>query len=406
MTHASAPTILVSAGEVSGDIAGGYLVEALRHQCAGAGWVGLGGPQLRAAGVEILFETNVYGAVAFTEAARSIRGLFRAFRHVRRRLTEQRVDVAVLIGNDLFNVLLGRWLRWNGIPTVAYFPPQVWVWRAVLRQVTRSYDVVLASFEAEAAEYGSVGGRARVVTVGHYLAERLSPVSERSRDDARRALGLARKGRVVGLLPGSRRQEIDALTPTLFDAAVALRRHDPDLSFVLPVADERYISYLRRELTRRELSDVVVLTSANHDAMRASDMLLMASGTASLEAMLLRVPMIVVYRVTAPSYLLVRLLMTLDVLPRGSPIALPNLLLGRRVVPELQQADVRADRLTALAWDLLSNEGRRREMCDALAMRSEQLTRTDSVGRAARVILELAGERRPGTSRASGSEPA
>ncbi|KAA0255037.1 MAG: lipid-A-disaccharide synthase [Acidobacteria bacterium] len=379
--------VLVSAGEVSGDVAGARLcAEVLRRQ-PDAALFGIGGSRMAAAGVELLASTNHLGTVGVSESFRTAPGLLRAFAELRRRVRREPPDVAVLIGNDVFNVLLGRWLKRRGVTTVSYFPPQVWIWRSLARVFRRSFDAVLCCFPDELTVYQRAGAKA--VFVGHYLGEALSRVTPEERAGARAGLGLPPGARVVGVLPGSRVQELRTLLPALLGAAAILSRRDPSLRFVLPVAEESFRETIVAQAGSLGLTPVLTLGDDSHAAMRASDLLLLASGTASLEAALIGVPMVIAYRVSKLTIGVVRSAIALRLMD-SETVGLPNLVLGRHAVPELIQGRVTAEAIAAEAEALLGSPERLREMEAALAEVARRVAGGGSVARAADAVLALA----------------
>ena len=239
MVTAEKLRIFVSTGEVSGDVVGALLARRVLAERPDTVLFGVGGARMREAGVEVDFPTNHLGAVGITEAIAKLPSFLRAVGAIRRRVLSDRPDAAVLIGNDVFNVLLGRWLRWKGIATVSYFPPQVWIWGALGRWIARSFDLILTSFPEEERVYSR--GEARTAFVGHYLCDVLRPVTPEERIEARGRLGVDAQGTVVGLLPGSRSQEVDKLAPVFLDAVRGLLdRKKEGLTFLLPVAEPLY----------------------------------------------------------------------------------------------------------------------------------------------------------------------
>ena len=167
--------ILLSAGEVSGDVAGARLASELRGRRGDVSLFGLGGPRMAEAGVEILRDTNALGTVGVSESFRAVPGLARAFASLRRSVLAAPPDAAVLIANDVFHVALGRWLRGCGVPTLSYFPPQVWIWRSLARVFAPSFDEVLTSFPDEERVWRAAG--ASTTFVGHYLGDVLRPAT-------------------------------------------------------------------------------------------------------------------------------------------------------------------------------------------------------------------------------------
>ena len=180
--------------------------------------------------------------------------------------------MAVLIGNDVFNSLLARWLKARGVTTIAYFPPQVWLWGALARSITRGYDVMLTSFPEEQSVYERANPSIDVTFVGHYLVDELSQTTPRARSEARACLGLDPRARIVGLLPGSRIQEVRSFTPVLLAVAHRLLERDSAIRFVLPIAEPDQGSGVTEQVRRRNLEDRVTLCESSREAMKASDL--------------------------------------------------------------------------------------------------------------------------------------
>jgi lipid-A-disaccharide synthase len=381
--------ILLSAGEVSGDVAGARLARELCARRADVSLFGLGGPRMAQAGVEILRDTNALGTVGISESLRVVPGHVRAFASLRRRIAAAPPDVAVLIANDIFHVGLGRWLRARGIPTLSYFPPQVWVWRSLARAFAPSFDEILTSFPDEERVWRAAG--ASTTFVGHYLGDVLRPATDDDRRRARGTLGLP-AGPLVAILPGSREFEVRRLAPVLLDAARLLHERDGSIRFLLPVADPGFAPRIEAEVARRGLEDAVVKAESSHDALRAADLAILASGTASLEAALLGTPMIIAYRLAALTMGVVRASIALGLLDSDT-LGLPNLVLGRRAIPEHIQKRACGAELAAAASRLLGDESLLEEQRQALAEVSRLLFADGSDGRAAEAVL-AAAERR------------
>ena len=180
--------IFISAGEVSGDIAGSHLAEALLRVNPGVRLSGVGGERMRRAGVEVLFDTNHLRSVGLSESLSTLPGLKRTVSEIRSHLSRSRPDVAVLIGHEVFHMFLARWLRTKGIPIVSYFPPQVWLWGKVARWIAPGFDRILTSFLEEHDVYHGVVGRA--IFVGHYLRDVIGSADSERRQDIRRNLQL------------------------------------------------------------------------------------------------------------------------------------------------------------------------------------------------------------------------
>lgn len=382
--------ILVSAGEVSGDVAGARLARELRLRRSDVSLFGLGGPRMEEAGVEILRETNALGTVGISESFRVVPGLARAFASLRRRVVAAPPDAAVLIANDIFHVLLGRWLRARGVPTLSYFPPQVWIWGAIARLFAPSFDEILTSFPDEERVWRSAG--ASTTFVGHYLGDLLRPATDDERHRARAALGLS-PGPVVAVLPGSRRVEVRRLAPVLLEAARLLRERDGSIRFLLPVADPRFAPQIEAEVARHGLTGAVVDAPSSHEALRAADLAILASGTASLEAALIGTPMVITYRVALLTTGVVRSAIALGLMDSDT-VGLPNLVLGRRAIPERIQRQATGADVAAAAAGLLGDSALHSEQKQALAEVSRLLFAGGSDARAAEAVLAVA-EGRP-----------
>ena len=284
--------ILFSTGEVSGDIAAAALAAALRRACPGADLVGVGGPRLAHAGMRLLFNTNHLGSVGITEPLNAVPGSLKALRRIRRSVRESPPSAAILVGHDVFNMVLARWLRKKGVLTLAYFPPQVWLWRAVARRIGSLYDHVLTSFREEHEVYARAG--AKVHFVGHFLLDEVGAVSPAARDAARAALGIPPGGRVIGVFPGSRSHEIRSIGPVLLDAAMRLHARRPELRFVLPVADPCNETDVRRLLDSRARPLPVLLTRDGRGSLAACDLAMLCSGTVTLEAALQKIAILLI----------------------------------------------------------------------------------------------------------------
>ena len=385
--------ILISTGEVSGDIVGGLLTREIRAQCADAVVFGIGGACMANAGAIVRFNSSHLGTVGVSEAFHTLPDFVRAAATLRRIVRDDRPDVAVLIGNDVFHVLLGRWLRSCGVPTIAYFPPQTWIWRSLARWIAGSFDVVFASFPDEQVVYRRASPATEVIFVGHYLSDALRRRTSGSIRAARERLGIPDDARVVGVLPGSRGHELRKLLSTLIDTTRLLADGDPTLQFLVPVAHDRYRLDIAREVVRVGLAErVTILSGPSHDAMVAADLLILASGTASLEATLLGVPMIIVYKVSLLTYGIVRLCIRLGLID-SDIVGLPNLILGRRAVPELIQQHATAPAIAAMAADVLSSPGRQQEILAALAEAARHVSGGDTLARAVRDLLDRAAPR-------------
>jgi lipid-A-disaccharide synthase len=338
--------IMVVAGEASGDLHGATLCRGLRALAPSRPLLGMGGERMAAAGLHRLADVTAVAVTGGTEALGPIPTLVRAWRRLRAALQgPERPAALVLIDFPEFNMRLARVGRRAGIPVVYFIPPQVWAWRPWrARALAQRVSLVLAVFPFEVPLYRAAG--ARVEFVGHPVLDALAEAP--SRETARQRLGLEPGATVVGLLPGSRAHEIERTLPVLHAAAARIAAERPDTRFVLGAVTGGPGPDVARMLGRAQ-PPVQVVRGDTHAVMRAADLLLANSGTATLEAALLGTPMVVCYRLSRLSEAWVRLLV------RVPWISLANITLGRTVVPELYQRAFTPERVAAEALRLLGS---------------------------------------------------
>ncbi len=340
--------IMLSAGEASGDLHGGMLCRALRELSPGLRLFGMGGGHMAAAGMEVIVDPTGHAAVGTSEAVGRVPALYRAYRAMGRRLLADRPRALVLIDFPEFNLRLARRARRAGVPVVYFIPPQLWAWRAGrVRQMARRVTRVLAVFPFESPLYERA--RVPVTFVGHPLLD-VVPL-DLTRDEARRRLGADPGHALIGLLPGSRPGEVERLLPPMLEAARRLAAADGRRRFVLglaPTVAPEQVAAIRSK-SAPGVPPINLVSGRTYEVMAAADTLLIASGTATLEAALLGAPMVICYRVSRLTELLAR------ALTRVRWIGLPNLVSGRAVVPELIQGEVTGARLAEEAARLLED---------------------------------------------------
>src|SRR5438093_2969370 len=343
------PSIMLSAGEASGDLHGSTLCRALMDLHPGVRLFGMGGRRMAAAGMEVIADPTGEAVVGTSEALGRIPELYRAYRGLVTRLRDERPRALVVIDFPEFNLRLARQARLAGVPVLYFIPPQLWAWRrGRIRQMGRRVSRVLAVLPFERELYERAG--VPVEFVGHPLLDVL-PL-DLARDEARRRLGLDPSEAVVGLLPGSRRQEVTRLLPPMLAAARRLTSARAAGRFVLglaPTVDRAAVEQLLRQAEAADAPRVEVLEGRTYEVMAGADVVLIASGTATLEAALLGVPMVVCYGVSRITEALVRLLV------RVPWCSLPNIVAGRPIVPEILQDEVTGQRLTSEVLRLLDD---------------------------------------------------
>ncbi len=319
------------AGELSGDLLGAGLIAALKVRCPQFHFVGIGGPEMLAQGFQSWAPMERLAVMGLAEVLRHLPELLR----IRRRLCRQLLadPPLALIGIDApdFNLTLERRLRAHGIPTVHYVSPSVWAWRPWrVRKIARSVDLMLTLFPFEAAFYQDHGVPVRYV--GHPLADIIPFHNDPAAVRRMLTPELPAHTRIVALLPGSRVGEVGRLGPLFLDTALWLCAQRPDVHFLVPAATPRLYEMLAAMAAARTPAlPLTLLQGQSRTAMAAADVVLSASGTATLEAMLLKRPMVTAYRVAPTTAWIARRLLTI------SHFALPNLLAGRELVPEFIQ---------------------------------------------------------------------
>jgi lipid-A-disaccharide synthase len=351
-TRTGSRVFAMVAGEDSGDLLGAELIDALRVHHPDAKFVGVGGPRMRAAGLDAWHDIAELSVMGLTEVLRHLPRLLRLRASLAKRLTALRPDAFIGIDAPDFNFGLERKLKRAGIPAVHYVSPSIWAWRENrAEKIGKSADTVLCLFPMEPPLYAKHGVSARFV--GHPLADRFPLVPDR--DAARRELGLAADAPVLAVLPGSRLSEIHRLGAIFMAASQRVAAKIPNLQIVVPCANARCRAAL--ENLQHE-SGAMLIDGQAHRAMVAADVVLLASGTAALEAMLAKRPMVVGYRIAPLTHALVKGLGML----KTNLYALPNVLAGKMLVPELMQRDCTPEKLADAVIALFRDTAHRDEL--------------------------------------------
>jgi lipid-A-disaccharide synthase len=369
--------ILISCGEPSGDLYAGALAAELRARAPSIEIAGLGGPRLQAAGATL---SGLFTGLTVTGLTEVVAVLPRSWRMYRRLVSDARArrpDVFVAIDFSGFNFRLMAALRRLGIPVVYYVSPQVWAWRSHrIQTMKRLVDKVLVIFPFEVPVYERAG--VPVQFVGHPLVDLAR--AEQPRTSFLGGLGLRPEARTVALLPGSRPNELQRIAVTMAESAAIIRTRVSSVQFVVARAPN-----LPDRLFAPFPPDVAIVDGRTDDVLAASDVVITASGTATVQAALHGKPMVVVYRVSPLTYRLGKPFVKLDT------YAMVNLVAGRRIVPELIQMDFTAERVAREAVALLTDADRHARTRDALRDVCQRLGTPGASGRAADAILEVAG---------------
>ena len=339
-TAGQGPLIALCAGEASGDLLGAHLMAAIKQRCPNARFIGIGGPRMLAEGIESLYEQEKLAVRGFAEVVKRLPEILRIRRGLVRDLKRARPDVFVGIDAPDFNLGVAEKLKKAGIATLHYVSPSVWAWRRErVNTIVHQVNKVLCLFPMEAALYREAGGQAEFV--GHPMAQTLPLDADQKA--ARLKLKIDLWETVFTLMPGSRVSEIDYMAPLFLRAAKLLLQRYPSARFLLPVATSATRIRLLEILSRDEFRGLPVqLMSAHADlACTAADVVLVTSGTATLEVALCKRPMVISYKISPLTYAYVKRKIKVP------HVGLPNILLEKGAVPELLQGRATPKRLAA-----------------------------------------------------------
>ncbi len=368
------------AGETSGDILGAGLMRALREHLPDVRFVGVAGPRMQAEGCEAWFEMEELAVMGIVEVVERLPRLLSIRRKLTRRFTALRPDVFVGIDAPDFNITLEGRLKKQGIRTIHYVSPSVWAWRQKrVFKIGKATDNVLAFLPFEKAFYDRFNIPCQFI--GHTLADTMPLTPDQAA--ARRGLGIAEDARCLALLPGSRRAEVELLSADFLHTAALLRETLPELEIVVPLVNAG-----RREQFERIKAQVApdlpvhLLNGMAREAMIASDAALLASGTASLECMLAKCPMVVGYRIKPSTFWLAKRLV------KTPWVSLPNLLAGKELVKELLQDECQPAALAAALTPLLNDHSRSAALKQTFRELHQQI-RCNADQQAAQAVMKL-----------------
>lgn len=368
--------IALVAGEASGDILGSGLMRAIKAQHPDAEFIGVGGPLMEAQGMTSYFPMERLSVMGLVEVLGRLKELLARRKLLIQTLIDEKPDVFIGIDAPDFTLNIELKLRQAGIKTVHYVSPSVWAWRQKrVLKIREGCDLMLTLLPFEARFYEEQGVPVRFV--GHPLADTIPLQSDQLAARAELALG---EGPVVALMPGSRGGEVGRLGALFFDAAERLLAVRPDIRFVLPCASPQRREQLEQLLQGRALP-LTLLDGQSHVALAACDAVLIASGTATLEALLYKRPMVVAYRLAPLTYWILKRMV------KSPYVSLPNLLAQRLLVPELLQDAATAEALAQTLLPLLDNGDAQTAGFDAI----HRTLRRDASNQAAEAVLNLIG---------------
>lgn len=378
--------LMIVAGEPSGDAHGAALVRALREAAPEIQLeiFGATGPQMRAAGVESVVQSDHLAILGLLEIGRALPNFWRAYQALKQAAIERKPSAVILVDWPDFNLRLARSLHRRGLKIIYYISPQLWAWRSHrVRTIQRDVDLMLAILPFE-PEWYAQRGVTHVEFVGHPLAG--SVTARYGREEFCRFNELDPNRPIISLLPGSRRKELQRILPPMLDAAALIARERPDAQFVLVVAPSRSPKEARDIINARRSTlalpeKLCVVHHETREALAASDVAAVASGTVTLEAALLGTPMVIVYKESAINWHVLGSLITTD------HYGLVNLIAGKRIVTELMQNELTEAELTAEIYSLLNPE-RNQEVRSRLREVAHQLGEGGASKRAAERILK------------------
>lgn len=395
--------IFISTGEVSGDLQGSLLINALQRQAAQQNLdldiTALGGDRMEQAGATLLGHTSAIGSVGLLESVPYIIPTLRLQQRVRQAMRSHPPDLVIMIDYVSPNIGLGRYLNahWPQIPIVYYIAPQEWVWSFGSRnthQIVSMTDRILAIFPGEAKHYRRSG--ADVTWVGHPLVDHMQTAP--TRDQARQALGIAPDEVAIALFPASRRQEIRLLLPIIFETAQRLQAQLPNIRFWIPLSLDAYRSAIEQAIRQYNLNATLVVNQSQ-SVISAADLAIAKSGTVNLELALANVPQLVLYRVHPVTAWIARHILKFAI-PFMSPA---NLVLMEAIVPEFLQEAANPERLTRAALRLLQDPQQRQQMLSDYDRMRQAIGKLGVCDRAAQEILRLLAPTSPVSAPEQGS---
>lgn len=369
----------IVAGEASGDLLGSHLIAALKEAHPGLEFVGIGGPKMQSAGMEVLFPMEKLAVRGYVEVLRHYAEIAGIRRKLRAHFLANRPDLFIAVDAPDFNLGLELALKQQGIPTIHYVSPSIWAWRGErIHRIKRAVTHMLALFPHEPAIYQQAG--VPVDYVGHPLADLLPEQPKRA--EMRETMRIPLKAKVFAFLPGSRQSEVRYLARTYIETARLILQQIPDARFLVPLVSRETRGIFEQAIYDCEAHELPLTMLFGHaqDAMIVADGVLVASGTATLEAALLKRPMVITYRMPALSYWLMKR-------KRYQPyVGLPNILCERFVVPELMQEDATPENLAQALLNLVNDQAAVAEL-EQIFTGLHQTLRQDTAKKAAQAIL-------------------
>jgi lipid-A-disaccharide synthase len=371
--------ILMVTGETSGDLHGAHLVEAIHQIDPEVQFFGVGGENLERKGMKLLYHSQSLSVVGITEALSKLRTILKALKALKESLDREQPNLIILIDFPDFNLRLAKIARRKGIPVLYYISPQVWAWRrGRVKLIAERVKKMVVFFPFEVPLYKAAG--VDVEWVGHPLLDIVKPAL--SKEAAFQKFGLDPRRRTIGLLPGSRIHEVERLLPPLLGSTHVLQKEIPDLQFVIPLAPGFTEASLSPWVKNSPVA-VKLIEGGTYDVMNISELLILASGTATLEGAILGKPMIIIYKVSLFSSWVGRAMIQVN------HIGLVNLVAGKGIAPELIQKDVNPKRICEEALRILKDSVLQQKMVESLREVRQRLGNPGAAQRAARIVMSM-----------------
>jgi len=380
-------SVMIIASEASGDMYGARLVEEAHRLDSSVRFFGIGGQAMRAAGVETLVDSREMAVMGFVEVVAHFGVIYRAFRLMESLLKREKPELLILIDYPGFNLRLAEKAKKAGVKVLYFITPQVWAWHASrARKIARLVDhaAVILPFEVPIFEREGLA----VTFVGHPLLDMAIP--SMTRDEAKLQFGLKDGARTIGLFPGSRRREINALLPVMLQSASLLRERFGELQFILPLAPGVDRGLVDGFLAAADV-DVTVVEGKNYDVIQVCDLIIATSGTVTMEIALFGVPMVIIYKVAPLTYAIASRLVQVE------HAGICNIIAGERVVPELIQHEAQPLRIAAEVESMLTDGERYASIREKLLDVRAKLGEPGAPRRVAALALTLMGGRGRGS---------
>ena len=376
----SGKKILIIAGEASGDLHGSHLVKELLSLDQSLQVYGVGGKKMENEGVELIADSKEMAVVGITEVLLKLKGIYLIYRKLKNSLTANSPSLVILIDYPDFNLRFAREAKKKNIPIVYYISPQIWAWRkGRIKKIGRLIKkmIVIFPFEKKIYEEANID----VDFVGHPLLDSIR--SQFSREEAFQKFSLTSGVTTIGLLPGSRMNEVKRHLHPMLEAIPLISKQINPVQFIIPVAPGLDWGEVQNLVGSGKHENIRVVENNIYDVMRISDVVIVASGTATVEAAIMGAPMIVVYRVSPLTYLLGKLLI------KVKNIGMVNIIAGKTVVPELIQKDVTPEKIASAVLQILENPSKQEEIKKELSSLKEKIGNPGASFRAAQIIISL-----------------